>query len=81
MYGRIGALKGPGPFEIRNIPAGPFAVAFVSDEKDSAMRKQATLDLVLDSDMKDLEFNLQGALKVRFKLRSFGDHPIDGDPL
>ncbi|MBM3759422.1 MAG: hypothetical protein FJW36_04160 [Acidobacteria bacterium] len=80
-FSGIGDLTGPGPFQIQNVPAGRFSLMFFTKDRDSLKRKQAVVELMVDSDVKDLDLNLQGAFKVRFKVRSLGDHPIDGDPL
>jgi hypothetical protein len=80
-FGTIGNLKGTGPFEIQNVPAGRFAIVFVTNNPDSSLRKQAVIDLMIDGDVKDLDLNLHPSQKVRFRVRSLGDHPIDGDPL
>ena len=80
-YRMIGSLAGSGRFEVENIPEGKFGLTFFSEGKDMAQRYQAVMERVMDEDVSDLEVRLEGGLKARFRVASFGDKTVDGDPL
>ncbi len=81
LFRSIGKLTGPGVFEAEHVAAGSFRMAFITNGKHVATRKQAVVEVMVKEDVDELEVRVEGGVNVKMSIGSFGDRPVDGDPL
>ncbi len=81
LFRSIGKLTGAGTFEVEHVAAGSFRMAFITNGPDVAKRKQAVVELMVEEDMDELEIRVESGVHVKMSIESFGDRPVDGDPL
>lgn len=77
----VGAIPGPGAFELRNLPAGPVQLAVANFRSPIERRKLALLSLTMDADVDKVRLQLLPGTRATFAISSYGLREDEKDPL